>query len=90
MAATLRVHDKAGELVAEVTPRSFGDFKRQQPGRVALLLTLGDGDHILIDTCAVFKLVPPGCYNARLLQKVKLPRNCTGGDLRGCDAWEIG
>ena len=84
----LRVRNKNGELLGEVTARSFVAFKREQPGQVALLLTIGEDRDVLIDTCAVFKMLPPGHFDARLLQKVRLPRKYTKGDLAGCDAWK--
>ena len=85
---TVRVRNKNGELVGEITARSFGAFKREKPGQVALLITLGENKDVLIDTCAVFKMLPPGLFDARLLQKVKLPRKYTKGGLEGCDAWK--
>ena len=86
--ATVRVRNKNGELRGEVTARSFGAFKREKPGQVALLITLGGNKDVLIDTCAVFKMLPPGLFDARLLQKVRLPREHTICDLKGCDAWK--
>ena len=86
--ATVRVRNKAGEVVDDVTARSFGAFKRKHPGQAALLLTLGEDKDVLIDTCAAFKMLPLGHFDARLLQKVRLPREYTKGDLEGCDAWK--
>ena len=86
--ATVRVRNKAGEVVDDVTAQSFGAFKRKHPGQVALVLTLAEGRDVLIETCAVFKMLPPGHFDARLLQKVKLPRKYTKCDLEGCDAWK--
>ena len=86
--ATVRVRNKAGEVVDDVTARSFGAFKRKHPGQAALLLTLGEDKDVLIDTCAMLNMLPPGCYDARLLQKVALPRKYTKEDLRDCDAWK--
>ena len=82
--ATVRVHNKNGELLGAVTAQSFGAFKRKHPGQVALVLTLGEGTDVL----TVFKMLPPGHFDARLLQKVRLPRKHTKGDLAGCDAWK--
>ena len=39
--ATVRVRNKAGEVVDDVTARSFGAFKRKHPRQAAPLLTLG-------------------------------------------------
>ena len=86
--ACLHVRNKKGELLGEVTARRFGAFKREQTGQVALLLTLGEDKDVLIDTCAMLNMLPPGCYDARLLQKVALPRKYTKEDLRDCDAWK--
>ena len=86
--ACLHVQKKHGELLGELTARSFGAFKREQPGQVALLLTIGEDRDVLIETCAVFKMLPPGNFDARLLQKVRLPRKYAKGDLEGCDAWK--
>ena len=86
--ACLHVQNKNGELLGEVTARSFGAFKRKHTGQVALLLTLGEGKDVLIETCAALKMMSPGHFDARLLQKVRLPRKCTTGDLKGCDAWK--
>ena len=83
----VHVRNKKGELLGEVTARRFGAFKREQTGQVALLLTLGEDKDVLIDTCAAFKMLPLGHFDARLLQKVRLPRKYTIGDLKGCGAW---
>ena len=86
--ATVRVRNKAGEVVDDVTARSFGAFKRKHAGQVALLLTLGEGKDVLIETCAALKRTSPDHFDARLLQKVRLPRKHTTGDLKGCDVWK--
>ena len=55
---------------------------------VALLLTRGEDNHVLIDTLQSFRRLPPGLYDARLVKKVALPRKYTRGALVGCDAWD--
>ena len=85
--ATVAVRNKANELVAEVTARSFGAFKRQQPGKIALLLPLGDEREIIIDTCKRVKQLPSGRYEARLLSMVRIPSK-VANELRGCDVWK--
>ena len=87
MAATVAVRNKANELVAEVTARSFGAFKRQQPGKVALLLPIGDDGEVILDTCKRVKLLPGGRYEARLLSRVRIPSE-VANELRGCDVWK--
>ena len=88
--ATLRVQNKAGECLDEVTVGNWTAFKRTQAGKVALLLTLGEDHHVLLDTLKLFRRLPSGRYDARLVKKVALPRKYTRGALRGCDAWEMG
>ena len=85
--ATVSVRNKANEVVAEVTARSFGAFKRQQPGRVALLLPLGDDREVIIGTCKRVKQLPPGSYEARLLSMVAIPSE-VANELRGHDVWK--
>ena len=85
---TLRVYNKAGECLDEVTVGNWASFKRQQAGKVALLLRVGEDDHALIDTLKLFRRLPPGLYDARLVKKVALPRKYTRGALVGCDAWD--
>ena len=85
--ATVSVRNKANELVAEVTARSFGAFKRQQPGKIALLLPIGDDREVIIDTCKRVKQLPNGSYEARLLNMVRLPSE-VANELRGCDVWK--
>ena len=87
MAATVAVRNKANELVAEVTAQSFGAFKRQQPGKVALLLPIGDDGEVILDTCKRVKLLPNGRYEARLLSMVRIPSE-VANELRGCDVWK--
>ena len=85
--ATVAVRNKANELVAEVTARSFGAFKRQQPGKVALLLPIGDDGEVILDTCKRVKLLPGGRYEARLLSRVRILSE-VANELRGCDVWK--
>ena len=85
--ATVSVRDKANEVVAEVTARSFGAFKRQQPGKIALLLPIGDDREVIIDTCKRVKQLPNGSYEARLLNMVRIPSE-VANELRGCDVWK--
>ena len=85
--ATVAVRNKAGEMVAEVTARSFGAFKRRQPGKIALLLPLGDDKERIIDTCKMIKQLPNGSYEARLLNMVRIPSE-VANELRGCDVWK--
>ena len=84
--ATVAVRNKANELVAEVTTRSFGAFKRQQPGKVALLLPIGDDGEVILDTRQRAKLLPGGRYEARLLSMVRIPSE-VANELRCCDVW---
>jgi len=85
--ATVTVRNKASELVGEVTAKSFGAFRRKQPGKVALLLPLGDDKELIVDTCKMVKQLPPGNYEARLLNMVALPSN-VANKLQGCDVWK--
>ena len=85
--ATIAVQNKAGELVAEVTARSFGAYKRRQPGKIALLLPLGDDRELIIDTCKIVKQLPNGSYEARLLNMVAIPSE-VANELRGYDVWK--
>ena len=87
MAATVAVRNKANELVADITARSFGAFKRQQPGKVALLLPIGDDGEVILDTCKRVKLLPGGRYEARLLSMVRTPPE-VANELCGCDVWK--
>ena len=85
--ATVAVRNKANELVAEVTARSFGACKRQQPGKAALLLPIGDDGEVILDTCKRVKLLLSGRYEARLLSMVRLPSK-VANELHGCDVWK--
>ena len=65
---TLALRSKAGELTAEVTPRSFANFKRRS-GKVALLLPLGQDEDTTVGTRRMFKQSPLGFYEAGLLRR---------------------
>ncbi len=83
--ATLSVRNKTGEALGEVTAADFVRFKKEQQGRVALLVDLG-GNEILIDTCKLFKQLPSANYTARLLKLV--PTRKLEGSVENIESYE--
>ena len=61
--ATLRIINSKSKCVADaLTAQSFVDFKKRCAeeglGRVALVVTLGCGEEIFMDTCKLFRRPP--------------------------------
>ena len=66
--ATLTVFNRAEEIVADGL--SFTDFKRRFGRGSALIITLDCGEEILVDSCRLFRKLPPKArYSAKLLKR---------------------
>ena len=66
--ATLIVFNRAEEIVADGL--SFTDFKQRFGRGSALIITLDCGEEILVDSCRLFRKLPPKAhYSAKLLKR---------------------
>ena len=84
--ASISVVNKAGEVVADgVTPDRFMAFKRQCGRGCAVLVVLGCGEEIFMDTVKLMHRLPRGVYSARLLRRVAAPPE--GLDAAGHNVW---
>ena len=83
--ATLTVLNRAKEIVADgLRAESFMDFRRKFRGS-ALIITLGCGEEIFLDSCKLFRKLPKNHYTARLLRRARsIP---DGIDAEGSTVW---
>ena len=66
--ATLTVFNRAEEIVADGL--SFTDFKQRFGRGSALIITPDCGEEILVDSCRLFRKLPPKAhYSAKLLKR---------------------
>ena len=80
---SITIRSKSGDEHS-VTTGTFRAWKKRVGRDTAFVLQAPDSDGLFIQTWRDMQSVPPGVYEAELVQKVKLPQ----GIARGCVAWK--
>ena len=85
--ARLTVVNRVDDIVADgITAASFMAFKRQCGKGSALLVELGCGEEIMVDTVKLFRKLPrDAVYRARLLRRTT--SRPQGLEHAGCNVW---
>ena len=71
-----------------VTPGIFRAWKKRAGRDTAFVLQVPGADGSFVQTWGDMQRVPPGAYEADLVQRVKLPPKLARGELKGCDTWK--
>ena len=97
VAATLRVQDKGGELIACIAPSGYLVWRKQWAAenrriaqRVGLVVDTPVGERLVDSATALRRLapfLPPGETSARLVALCALPTDLQD-KLEGCDLWK--
>ena len=85
--ARVTVQSKGGDHDS-VTKSTFRAWKKRVGADKALMLQVPDSEGRFVQTWRDMQALPPGTYEAELLQKVKFPSKLARGALKGCDAWK--
>ena len=80
---SITIRSKSGDEHS-VPTGTFRAWKKRVGRDTAFVLQAPDSDGLFIQTWRDMQSVPPGVYEAELVQKVKLPQKIA----RGCDAWK--
>ena len=85
---SITIRSKSGDEQS-VAPGNFRAWKKRV-GRDAafVVLQVPGADGYLAQTSRDLQRVPPGEYEAELVQRVRLPQKIARGQLKGCDAWK--
>ena len=89
MTVQVVVKNRAGDYVGTLSEPGFPQWKREQQqllgGRIAIVI---EGREALIDTGAAMRKLPPGAYEAILVQRAAIPREVRH-ELKDCDLWRV-
>ena len=80
---SVTIRKKSG-VEDSVTAGTFRAWKKRVGRDTAFVLQIPGSDGLFVQTFRDLQTVPPGVYEAELVQRVKLPP----GELKGCDAWK--
>ncbi len=85
MSAVVVVRNKLGDT-KEVT--DFSAWRREVGGG-AVGFVIQTPTEVLVDTCKIMTLLPPGRYDAEMVRKARLPKSVMmKEELQGYDAWK--
>ena len=80
---SITIRSKSGDEHSATTG-TFRAWKKRVGRDTAFVLQAPASDGLFVQTWRDMQSVPPGVYEAELMQKVKLPQKIA----RGCDAWK--
>ena len=84
---SITIRSKSGDEHS-VTTGTFRAWKKRVGRDTAFVLQDPDSGGLFIQTWRDMQSVPPGVYEAELVQRLKLPQKTTRGALKGCDVWK--
>ena len=85
MAALCVLNKKGDVVIDDLTADKFVSFKKRCGAGSAVIVEM-EGDLVLVDTCKIFRGIPPGAlYKARLVRSTKKPPEEIAH--AGYDAW---
>ena len=84
---TVTIRKKSGDEDS-VSTGTFRAWKKRAGRDTAFVLQVPDTDGLFVKTWRDMQTVPPGVYEAEMVQRVKLPPKIARGELKGCDAWK--
>ena len=87
MTVSVTIRSKSG-VPESVTAGTFRAWRKRVGRDTAFVLQIPGSDGLFVQTWRDMQTVPPGTYEAELLQRVKLPPKLARGELKGCDAWK--
>ena len=79
---------KTNGVEDSVTTGTFRAWKKRVGRDTAFVLQAPDSEGLFVQTWRDMQSVPPGVYEAELVQRLKLPQKTTRGALKGCDVWK--
>ena len=89
MSVQVVVKNRAGDCVGTLSEAGFPQWKREQQkslgGRIAIVI---EGRGAFIDTGAAMRKLPPGTYEAVLVQRSAIPHQVRR-KLKDCDLWRV-
>ena len=84
----ITVRSRSGDQDCSVTAESFRAWKKRAGRDTAFVLQIPGTDGFFVQTWRDMQAVPPGVYEAQLVQRIQLPQKTARGELKGCDAWK--
>ena len=84
----ITIRSRNGDQDCSVTAESFRAWKKRAGRDTAFVLQIPGSDGFFVQTWRDMQAVPPGKYEAQLVQRLKLPKKVARGELKGCDAWK--
>ena len=84
---SITIRRKSGDQDCSVTTGNFRAWKKRAGRDTAFVLQIPGTDGFFVRTWRVMEAVPPGVYEAQLVQRIQLPQKIARGELKGCDAW---
>ena len=85
---SITIRSRSGDQDSSVTAESFRAWKKRAGRDTAFVLQIPGPDGFFVQTWRDMQAVPPGAYEAQLVQRVKLPEKVARGELKDCDAWK--
>ena len=85
---SITIRSRSGDQDCSVTAESFRGWKKRAGRDTAFVLQIPGTEGIFVHTWRDMQAVPPGQYEAELVQRIKLPEKTARGELKGCDAWK--
>ena len=84
----ITVRSRSGDQDCSVTAESFRAWKKRAGRDTAFVLQIPGTDGFFVQTWRDMQAVPPGVYEAQLVQRIQLPQKTARGTLKGYDAWK--
>ena len=85
---SITIRSRSGDQDCSVTAESFRAWKKRAGRDTAFVLQIPGTDGFFVQTWRDMQAVPPGAYEAQLVQRVQQPHRIARGELKGCDAWK--